>query len=44
MRANLKAGSKNKLRLYNNVKALDGEIHLLEEREHILQNEVQSSM
>ena len=38
----LKANSKNKLRLYNQAKALDGKIHLLKEKEQILENEVAS--
>ena len=39
---NLKVDSKSKLQLYNQAKALDGEIHTLEEREQILRNEVES--
>ena len=39
----LKVDSKSKLWLYNEAKALDREIHLLEEREQILENEVESS-
>ena len=42
--ADLKADSKRKLQLYNQAKALDGEIHTLEEREPILQHEMESSV
>ena len=44
MTADLKADSKSKLRLYNEAKALDGEIHFLEEREQVMENEVESSV
>ena len=40
----LKADSKSKLQLYNQAKALDGEIHLLNERDHILENEVENGV
>lgn len=42
--AHLKADSNHKLQLYNQAKALDGEIQILEEREPILQHEVESSV
>ena len=42
--ADLKADSKRKLQLYNQAKALDGEIHTLEEKKPILQHEVESSI
>ena len=42
--ADLKANSRCKLQLYNQAKALDGEIHTLEEREPFLQHEVESSI
>ena len=41
---NLKVGSKKKLQLYNQVKALDREIHVLKERELILQQEVENGI
>ena len=37
----LKADSKCKLQLYNQAKALDGNNHLLKEKEQILENEVE---
>ena len=40
----LKAYSWSKLSLYNLAKALDGEIHLLEESEQILENKVESGI
>ena len=40
----LKADSKCKLQLYNQAKTLDGEIHTLEEREPILQHEMESDI
>lgn len=42
--ADLKANSKKKHRLYNQAKALDGEIHILGEKELILQQEVENGI
>lgn len=40
----LQSDSKKKLHLYNQSKALDWEIHILKERELILQHEVESGV
>ena len=44
MTIDLKAYSQTKLRLYNQARALDEEIHLLKEREQILESEAEGGI